>query len=545
MAASAVPTIVFTPTGFQAPTESEILSGVQADQNAAFGGNLDPALNTPQGQLASSETAIIGQVDTTFVTLAQLMDPAYSYGRFQDAIGRIVPGQGFARNPAQPTVVQATCTGAAGVVIPVGQLVNGADGNLYVCVETGTIPVGGSIELTFQCTVTGPIACPANNLGPAPYTALPGLDTITNAAPGTVGNNVETRAAFELRRQGAVAANAVATLPAIRGAVFEVPNVIDCYTAENYTTTAIVSGATASVTASISTTNLTVSAVLSGGPIMVGDIVSGTGVTSGTVIVSQTSGTVGGAGVYVVNHSQTVGSETISIGGTLINANSIYVAVTGGAAADVAQAIWSKKPPGCGYTGNTTVTVYDTAAPYTSPYPSYSVTYEIPTSLPFCFNVVMTNSTAVPSTALAQIQTAILSAFAGEDGGPRARTGAEIYASRYYAAVASLGSWAAIVDIQIGTSNTAAAVFTGSISGTTLTVSATQQGAVAIGQAVFGTGVTAGTYITSGSGPYTVNQTQTVASTAMTGVTATQNIVGVRIDQAPTLDASNIVLTLI
>jgi hypothetical protein len=37
----------------------------------------------------------------------------------------------------------------------------------------------------------------------------------------------------------------------------------------------------------------------------------GNGITSGTYIVSQTSGTPGGAGVYVVSASQTVAATTI------------------------------------------------------------------------------------------------------------------------------------------------------------------------------------------------------------------------------------------
>ena len=56
---TAVPPIVFTPTGLDVPTAAEVLAGVQTDINAAFGGNINPALNTPQGQLASSETAVI------------------------------------------------------------------------------------------------------------------------------------------------------------------------------------------------------------------------------------------------------------------------------------------------------------------------------------------------------------------------------------------------------------------------------------------------------------------------------------------------------
>lgn len=60
------------------------------------------------------------------------------------------------------------------------------------------------------------------------------------------------------------------------------------------------------------------------------------------------------------------------------------------------------------------------------------------------------------------------------------------------------------------------AVFTGSISGTTLTVGSLTSGTVAIGQAVVGTGVAAGTVITGGSGTtWTVNNSQTVASTSL------------------------------
>jgi len=53
-----VPAPTFGPTGFVAPAESAILAGRQADFNQAFGGNLNPALNTSQGQLEQSDTAM-------------------------------------------------------------------------------------------------------------------------------------------------------------------------------------------------------------------------------------------------------------------------------------------------------------------------------------------------------------------------------------------------------------------------------------------------------------------------------------------------------
>jgi hypothetical protein len=63
---------------------------------------------------------------------------------------------------------------------------------------------------------------------------------------------------------------------------------------------------------------------------------------------------------------------------------------------------------------------------------------------------------------------------------------------------------------------------TGSISGTTLTVTAVGSGTVCLGQVISGTGVTAGTKITAkgtglgGTGTYTVSVSQTVASTTIT-----------------------------
>ena len=66
------------------------------------------------------------------------------------------------------------------------------------------------------------------------------------------------------------------------------------------------------------------------------------------------------------------------------------------------------------------------------------------------------------------------------------------------------------------------AVVTGSISGTTLTVTAVTNGVLAAGSFISGTGVTAGTYITAlgtgtgGAGTYTVSAAQTVSSTTIT-----------------------------
>lgn len=71
------------------------------------------------------------------------------------------------------------------------------------------------------------------------------------------------------------------------------------------------SSRTASFTGSIATTTLTVSAV-SAGTIFPSMQISGTGVTAGTRIVAQLTGTAGGTGTYTVSVSQTVASTAMT-----------------------------------------------------------------------------------------------------------------------------------------------------------------------------------------------------------------------------------------
>lgn len=472
---TSVPGVTFGTTGFIAPSEADVLAGVQADINTAFGGNLNPSLETPQGQLAVSETAIIGAANDTFVYYTNQVDPAFAQGRMQDAIARIYF---LERNPAESTVVQCVCTGLAGTNIPAGSLAKAADGNLYTCTNLGTIPPSGTLTLAFACTVTGPIACPANTLTTI-YQAIPGWDSIDNPSDGVLGNDVESRSAFEARRAASVALNSRGSLPSVRAAVLAVSGVLDAYVTEN------------------------------------------------------------------------TSSSPATIGGVTLAANSLYVAAVGGTDADVAQAIWTRKAPGCAYNGNTTVTVQDTNSGYTPPYPSYPVTFERPDTLPILFAVSIVNGPQVPSNAATLIQNAILSAFAGGDGGQRAQIGGLILATRYYAPVAVLGSWALIRSIFVGSTNVPSAVFTGTVATNTLTVSAVSSGTLAVGQTLSGAGIPDGVTITAlgsgsgGTGTYTISTNLTISSseTMQTSI-ANQASVQLNINQAPATSVPDITVTI-
>lgn len=149
-------------------------------------------------------------------------------------------------------------------------------------------------------------------------------------------------------------------------------------------------------------------------------------------------------------------ATSATIGGVSVAARSLYVAVYGGADSDVARAIWTRKPPGCGYTGDTTVSVTDNSAGYVLPLPTYSVTFKRATGLPIYFSVQLANSAQVPSDAVTQVRNAVVAAFNGADGGSRARIGGTVYALRFASAIAALGPWCQLVSITVGTTSSPA-----------------------------------------------------------------------------------------
>lgn len=489
---TAVPFPSLGPNGFVAPNEADILVGVSSDINAAFGGNLNPALSTPQGQLASSETAIIGDSFAVFAWMCNMTDPAYSVGRMQDAIGRIYF---INRIPGAPTIQNCLCSGLNGVQITIGSLAQDPNGVLWIAQGSGTI-VNGSVTITFACSIDGPTAAP---LSLTIYSAIPGWDSVVPTGNAVLGNLVETPAQFETRRALSTGLNSMGPLNAVYSAVLAVPGVLDCFAFQNNT----------------------------GAP--------------------------------------------ITVGGVTLSANSIYICPLGGEQTAIAQAIFTRKMPGCAMTGNTTVSIEDPNPAYGVSPPSYNITYETPTILPFAAVVTITNTVAVPADALTLVQNAIVNAFAGADGGPRAKIGSLVYASRYYQPVANISTtynnstgqaisgWSSgIVSIQIGVDGAAASIV-GSISGSTLTVTAVNSGSLTAGNLVEGTAIPGGTGLTTGSGPviivsqltgsvggtgtYRLNGSLTAVSGSLTA-TLLGNDYQTFINQAPSIGAANIYLQL-
>ena len=392
--ATAVPPIQWTPEGVILPTDAEILAGVQTDIGNAFGGGVNPSLSTPQGQIASSDAAIISDANSAIAYIANQVDPQYAEGRFQDAIGRIYF---MTRNPATSTVVIATVGGLPGTNIPAGVLALDTSGNVYQLLGAVTIGMGGTVAAEFANVATGPIACPSGSLTQI-YRAVPGWDTVTNAGAGILGSDVESSQAFELRRQNSVALNSHGTTDAIFANVYAVAGVLDCYVRDNP------SGAT-------------------------------------------------------VNYGTT--SYPLA-------PHSLYVAVVGGSASAIAQAIWNAKDGGCSYSawpnypsGSTvpgdgsveTSIVYDSRPQYAPNYPAYGVSFIVPGAAPVYFAVSVQNSASLPSNYAALIKAAIIAQFNGENNNTPAGIASTITALSYVGAVLAAVPNVVPISIFVGLSS--------------------------------------------------------------------------------------------
>ena len=237
---TSVPDTTVSEDGLYVPEIADVLSGRLTDITTVLGGNASTSLSSRQGQLAQSDTEIIAQVYDKQAVIMNQINPDYAKGRFQDAIGRIYF---MDRISAAGTVVTAICYGVNGTVLPVGT--TAIDDNDYIYATTSSYTIGstGKVSVQFTCQTTGPIACGVGQLKQI-YKPITGWDSVYNEVAGSVGNDVESRIAFETRRKNSVARSSRNQDGSVRAALLATTGVLDAYVWSNRSGSAVTKGAT-------------------------------------------------------------------------------------------------------------------------------------------------------------------------------------------------------------------------------------------------------------------------------------------------------------
>lgn len=233
-----VPAIQFTPQGLILPTEQDILQGVMADFNAAFGGELSQNLETPQGQLASSIAAIIADKNNQIAWLVNNLDPTYSDGIMQDAIAKIY----FVK---RKEIINSTAVcrfmGITGTLIPKGLIIKDDKNNEWTLEEHVMISSEGVAEGRVQAN--GIYTAKANSINMI-HQAIVGLDRVYNPQDAVRGMDTESRQDFAERYRQSVAINAQGMPTAVYANVAKLAGVEDCYVIDNPTNKTVRYGAT-------------------------------------------------------------------------------------------------------------------------------------------------------------------------------------------------------------------------------------------------------------------------------------------------------------
>jgi len=518
-----------------------VVTGAIAPNTAVVTGSIAPSAAVVTGAISPNQAVVTGSISTTAAVVTGSIAPNAAV-----VTGSISPNAAVVTGSISSTTM--TVTAVTSGALAVGQPI------------TGTGVAGGTV-ITALGTGTG------------------GTGTYTVNYGQTVGSGTTLTSPVPTMTITAVTSGTVAVGQIVTGAGVSVGTAVTALgtgTGGTGTYTVNLSQTVASRTLGGGSPTMTVTAVTSGA-LAVGQGVTGTGVSTGTVISALGTGA-GGTGTYGVSIAQTVASRTL----TGVAPTMTVTAVTSGILA-VGQSVTgtgvsagtaiTALVSGTGGTGTYTVSVPQTVSSTTLTAPGPTMTVTAVTS------GILSVGQAVTGTGVAA--GTVVSGFGTGAGG----TGSylvnvsQTVASRTLTATGSVGTMSVtavtsgvlaagqavtgtgvaagtnIIALGTGTGGTgtytvnmaqtvASGTLTGTGTGGLLTVTAMTAGALAVGQAVTGPGVAAGTAITApgtgtgGTGGYILNNSQTVASTVLTAVSISDQAYQVAYAPLPASGAS-------
>lgn len=221
----------FTDNGFARDDLSAILERMTVDVLAIYPeASLDSA--TKDGQLLGTFSNAIDQ-------LGQVLQAVYDSGFPSTATGvnlaRIVEYNGIRIINGTQSRAELVFSGNVGATAPINTPIRGTVNNaLFYTVEPCTIGPDGTGTVDALSEAEGAIAAPAGTLT-SMIMPLFGVRSVTNLRNAVLGKNRETNYELRLRRAFSVATPSQSILNGIKGAVADIPEVIQVETFENKT----------------------------------------------------------------------------------------------------------------------------------------------------------------------------------------------------------------------------------------------------------------------------------------------------------------------
>lgn len=220
--------------GFGCPTVQDLIDKIQTDQRSYIDPEYDTDPDSPEGQ----NVAIFARQLALAWEALRALDAAQSRdGAEGDMLVQLGKMTGSVKGGPVTTKVLATCTLTAGTFLEAGVSQAHLFGHpdiLFTPVADFTAPTSDAHVVAFECTETGPIACP---LGTLTVIATPttGWTGVVNWVAGVTGSDGDTDAQFRTAQVDDLTRAGSNTAAAIAQDIEEVAGVIQCTCLENYT----------------------------------------------------------------------------------------------------------------------------------------------------------------------------------------------------------------------------------------------------------------------------------------------------------------------
>ena len=225
-----------TATGFVAKTVEEVLAELRAAIRVRLGDDVDTSAESLVGQVLAVFATKIAEGYELDEAIYNARSPAGASGAALDVDAALCPG--IERLPATKGTVTLSVTLAAGASLAVGAVarVAGEPSNRWVTTETVSNGGGApaAVDVAAEAEIAGRTLA---NSGTITEIATPsvGWTAVTNAADAVPGTEIETDAAFRVRREQRLQRAGSSPLEAIAAQVAEVDGVTQAIAWENAT----------------------------------------------------------------------------------------------------------------------------------------------------------------------------------------------------------------------------------------------------------------------------------------------------------------------
>ena len=200
-------------TGVQPLSLGDTHDEILGDLSQLFGADLSLSPQTPQGQIGGV-LAVFG------VEVAERVTSVAAGGDLDTAVGTQLDAGGswlqIRRRPGTHSLVTATLTGVAGVVVPAESRA-AADGQEFETL-TDVVLAPAGVEAAMQSVEVADVEAPAGTLTRI-VTVVTGWETVTNNTDAVVGQSRETDLQYRASQKARVAQAAVGPVEAIRSAL--------------------------------------------------------------------------------------------------------------------------------------------------------------------------------------------------------------------------------------------------------------------------------------------------------------------------------------